>query len=306
MSERLQAPEACSVPGCGHVHELQCALMSIASGGLRRVGNPRRTAPYGWPGVEILDEAFHERAGLWAELQTTIGRLSKSVGGEPVGGKASERPVPFHDVASAVAHRMRNELVTWARALAEDDPDLELPADHPAAIARWLAGRVAGMFVSAEMGGAIRAVVRDAQRVIDRAPDRVYAGPCYEPLDVKVSDEVPDGEPAPRCAGQLYATKGKPMVRCPDCGARHEVEVRQGWLSRTLGDQHVSAAEAAPVLSWLLGKTITRNNIAAWKRDSRVEVHAGPYPYRFGDLLALGREMKPRASRRTEGGGSAA
>jgi hypothetical protein len=273
--------------------------MSIASGGLRRVGNLRRTSPYGWPGVEILDEAFHERAGLWAELQTTIGRLSKSAGGEPVGGKASERPVPFHDVASNVAHRMRNELVTWARALAEDDPELELPADHPPAIARWLADRVAVMFVSAEMGSGIRAVVRDAQRVIDRAPDRVYAGPCLEPLEE-------EGDDPPRCQGQLYAIVGEKSVRCPDCRVRHDVEVRQEWLSRALGDQHVSAAEAAPVLSWLLGKTITRNNIAAWRRDNRVEVHAGPYPYLFSDLMVLGREMRPRASRRTEGGGSAA
>jgi len=274
--------------------------MSIASGGLRRVGNLRRTSPYGWPGVEILDEAFHERAGLWDELQTTIGRLSRSGGSEPVGGKASERPVPFHDIASAVAHRMRNELVTWARTLAEDNPDLELPADHPTAIARWLAEQLAGTFVSAELGSGIRAVVRDAQRVIDRAPDRVYAGPCLEPLD-----EL-DGADRLRCQGQLYATAGKSTVRCPDCGARHDVEARQEWLSRTLGDQLVSAAEAAPVLSWLLGKSITRNHIAGWKRDGRVEVREGRWPYRFSDLLVLGREMKTRAPRATSGGGSAA
>lgn len=300
VSDQLQKPGQCSVPGCSHAHDLQCALMSIASGGLRRVGTERRVAPYGWPGVTVIDEAFHERPGLWSELQTTIARLSKSGSSAPVGGKASESPVPYHDRASAVAHRMRNELSTWARTLLEDDPDLEPPADNPPAIARWLVLQLAGQFVSAELGSGIRGVVRDARRVIDRAPDRVYAGPCYEPI------EDVEGLAVGPCQGQLYAVVGEKTVRCPDCRVRHDVDVRQEWLSRALGDQHVSAAEAAPVLSWLLGKTITRNNIAAWRRDGRVEVHAGPYPYLFSELMVLGREMKPRASRRTEGGGSAA
>lgn len=296
----------CSAPGCAHAHDLQCALMSIASGGLRRVGNLRRTSPYGWPGVEIMDEAFHERAGLWDELQTTIARLSKSGSSSAGAGKASETPIPYHERASLVAHRMRNELVTWARSMAEDDPQLELPADHPPAIARWLAERTVATFVPGEMGSGIRSVVRDARRVIDNAPDRVYAGPCWEPLEVDEEEAEDVDEQPPRCEGQLYATKGKTTVRCPECRTVHQVEVRQEWLSRTLGDQLVSAAEAAPVLSWLLGKKVTANNIAAWKRDGRVEVHDGRWPYRFGDLLVLGREMKPRASRQASGGGSAA
>jgi hypothetical protein len=283
----------CSAPGCGHVHDLQCALMSIATGGLRRVGTLRRTAPYGWPGVEILDESFHERPGLWDELQTTLARLSTSARSSSPVGKASETPVPYHARASAVAHRMRNELSTWARVILEERSGLVAPVDDPPAIARWLADRLAGGFVRLEMADGIRSVVRDARQVIDRAPDKVYAGPCLEPLEPLEDETDGDVEPA-QCQGQLYATTGKAKVRCHDCGAVHDVEVRQEWLSRTLGDQLVSAAEAAPVLSWLLGKTITGNHIANWKRDGRVEVHDGRWPYRFGDLMVLGREMKTR------------
>lgn len=301
MSDPLQRPPSCTVPGCSHFHDLQCALMSIASGGLRTVHHERPVAPYGHPGVTRLDEAFHERPGLWAELQTTIARLSRSASSSGPAGKASETPVPYHARASLVAHRMRNELSTWARSLAEDDPELVLPRDHVPSIARWLAGQLADRFVPGEMGSGIRGVVRDAQRVIDRAPDRVFAGPCWEPLE-----PLEEGDEPGRCEGQLYAAIGEKTVRCPSCRVRHDVAVRQEWLSRTLGDQLVSAAEAAPALSWLLGKTITRNNIAAWRRDHRVEVHDGPWPYRFGDLLVLGREMKPRASRQGDRGGSAA
>lgn len=281
----------CTVPGCAHVHDVQCLLMSITSGGLRCVSRQRRTAPYGHPGVEILDEAFHERAGLWEELQTTIGRLSRSGESSP-GGKASETPLPYHAQASAVAHRMRNELSTWARLIADQRPDLELPADYPPMVARWVAEAVAAVFVTAEMSSGLRGVVRDAERVIDRAPDKVYAGQCLEPLEL--ADDAPEDEEPLRCDGQLYATKDKPRVRCRECGAVHEVQVRQEWLSRELDGQLVSAVEAAPVLSWLLDKKITGNNIAAWKRDGRVEVHDGRWPYRFGDLLVLAREMKPR------------
>jgi len=282
----------CTVPGCAHVHDLQCALMSIASGGVRTVHRTRRTAPYGSPGVEILDEAYHERPGLWAELQTTIARLSRSGGGSSPAGKASERPVPYHDRASAVAHRMRNELSTWARLIADQRPDLPLPVDDPPTIARWVAVHVTAVFVTAELSSGVRGVVRDAERVIDRAPDKVYAGPCMEPLEVG-EDFDPDEEPL-RCEGQLYATKGKERVRCRECGTVHEVQARQEWLSRELDGQLVSAAEAAPVLSWLLDKNITRNHINNWKLNGRVEVHDGRWPYRFGDLLELAREMKPR------------
>ncbi|HYQ67767.1 hypothetical protein [Actinophytocola sp.] len=279
----------CTVLGCAHVHDVQCLLMSIASGGLQRVRHHRRRLP---GGAEVIAEAVDERPGLWEELQTTVARLSKSGGSTPAGGKASETPVPYHARASAVAHRMRNELSTWARLIADQRPDLPLPVDDPSAIARWAAAAVTAVFVTAELSSGIRGVVRDAERVIDRAPDKVYAGQCMEPLEVG-DDFDPDEEPL-RCDGQLYATKGRPQVRCRDCGTVHDVQVRQEWLSRELDGQLVTAAEAAPVLSWLLDKKITGNNIAAWKRDGRVEVHDGRWPYRFGDLLVLAREMKPR------------
>lgn len=300
----------CSAPGCGHVHDLQCLLMSIASGGVQRVREYQRggrweQADEDGPWVQVDGITFLEteqRPGVWEELQTTVARLSKSASSSGAVGKASEMPVPFDAQASRVAHRLRNELSTWARLIADQRPDLPLPVDDPQAIARWVARHVTAVFVSAELSSGVRGAVRDAERVIDRAPDRQYAGPCLEPLDDEAAASAPGwselaGDPhadSRRCQGQLYATKGRPEVRCRDCGAVHNVEARQEWLSRELDGQLVSAAEAAPVLSWLLDKPVTRNNIAAWKRDGRVEVHEGRWPYRFGELLTLAKEMKPR------------
>lgn len=304
----------CSVPGCGHVHDVQCLLMSIASGGTLRVrahqvnGRWVRSSDDScWVQVDgEWTREVDERPGVWAELQTTIARLSKSSGGSSSVGKASERPVPYDEQASRVAHRLRNELSTWARLIADQRPDLPLPVDDPPAIARWVAVGVTAVFVSAELSSGIRGAVRDAERVIDRAPDKVYAGPCWEPLEVDGENEPAEAneeaEP-PRCEGQLYAEVGKERVGCRECGAVHDVATRQEWLTRELDGQLVSAAEAAPVLSWLLDKKVTRNHINNWKLNGRVEVHDGHWPYRFGDLLVLAREMKPRGRGKERIGG---
>lgn len=315
----------CTVPGCGHVHALQCLLMSIASGGMQCVHRLRQTAPYGQPGVEILDEVFHQRVGLWEELQTTLARLTKSAG-SPVGGKASETPVPYHDRASAVAHRMRNELSTWARMLAEEHPHLTLPVDSPPAVARWLASHPS--LFTFDMVSGVTAVVRDAERVIDRAPDRVYAGPCLEPLTDEAEALLAEDPAAEieRCDGQLYATKGRGFVGCRECGARHAVTTRQDWLSTQLGPSLVTAGEASPYLSWLTGKDIKVDTIHKWRRHrakceadeadedeamctctGRIEVRGhreGRPLYLFSDLKARADDVKTRESKPRDKEGS--
>lgn len=294
----------CAVLGCGHGHQLQCLLMSIASGGMRRTQHSRRTAPYGSGSMEIIDEAFHERAGLWEELQTTIGRLSKSAGSAGTGARTAETPLPYHDRASLVAHRMRNELATWVRIVVEEhsNEELALPADRVPAMARWLASHPS--LFTFDMVSGVTSVVRDAERVIDRAPDRVYAGPCLEPLTYEAEIELARDPAAEvdRCAGQLYASKGKGAVRCRECGIRHDVSTRRDWLSDQLGPSLVTAAEAAPVLSWLLNKDVKVATIWNWKRHGRIEqrgTYEGRPAFRFNEVLQLAvdvqtRDTKPR------------
>lgn len=306
----------CSVPGCPHVHDVQCLLMSIASGGLQRTRHHERRLP---GGTVVIDEAFDEWPGLWAELQTTIARLSRS-GGSSAGGKASETPVPYHDKASAVAHRMRNELSTWVRIVVDSRPDdaWTWPADNPPAIARWLAGHLAGMFISAELGSGIRGVVRDAERVIDQAPDRMFVGRCETPFTEEGRAAVAKDPNAdvPRCVADLYVraeaekpakraagakdgeAKPKGFVSCRSCGAIHDVAYRKQWMATHLSGSLVTAGEAAPYLSWLTGKAIKVDTIHKWRtRAGRVESQddrAGQPLYRFRDLLALAQEVKTR------------
>lgn len=302
----------CSAFGCAHVHDLQCALMSITSGGLQRTRYHRRRLP---GGGEVIDEAFDERPGLWEELQTTIARLSKTGGSSAGAGKTSETPIPYHERASAVAHRMRNELSTWARVFAEDHPHLTLPADSPPAIARWLAmfpSLLAESFTP-ELATAVRAVVRDAERVIDHAPDRIFVGRCETPSTEEGRETVKVDPTAdvPRCMADLYvrveqpkAAKGgddeartKPVVSCRECAAIHDVAYRKTWLAQHLSGSLVTAGDAAPYLSYLTGKDIKVDTIHKWKRGGRLQSRDdrdGRPLYRFRDLLALAEEVRTR------------
>jgi hypothetical protein len=302
----------CSAPGCAHVHDVQCLLMSIASGGVRRVAHERLSAPYGMPGTVIVDEAFHERVGLWEELQTTIARLSRSGGSSAGAGKGSESPVPYHARASAVAHRMRNELSTWARALAGERQDLELPPDYPPAVARWLAEELAVSFVPAELATGIREVVHAAERVIDHGPDRIFVGRCETPLTDEGRRAVakdPDADVS-RCQADVYARRDKGFVPCRECGAVHDVAYRKRWLEQHLAGSLVTAGEAAPYLSWLTDKPIKVDTIHKWRtRAGRLQSQedaTGRRLYRFRDLLALAQEVRTRNTGPRDKEGSAA
>lgn len=300
----------CTVPGCAHVHDLQCALMSVASGGLQRTRYHRRRLP---GGGEVIDEAVDERPGLWEELQTTIARQGKSGGSSTAGGKASETPMPYHARASAVGHRMRSELSTWARVFAEDHPHLSLPVDSPPAVARWLAmfPTLLSESFTPEMAGAVRAVVRDAERVIDQAPDRIFAGRCETPLtdEGRAAAELDPQADVPRCMADLYARRAptkadgeegetKAVVTCRDCRAVHDVAYRKQWMAQHLSGALVPAGEATPYLSWLTGKDIKVDTIHKWRtRAGRLQAQedrAGQPLYRFRDLLALAEEVRTR------------
>lgn len=332
----------CSVPGCGHVHDLQCALMSIASGGLQRVRHhvlgrwripevlPAVGTEVKWINVDtngdIVGTTLDEYPGLWEELQTTIARLSKSGESSPAGGKASEAPIPYHARASAVAHRMRNELSTWARIVAEER-GLSLPADHPVAVARWLAEALAGAFVPSEMGSGIRGVVRDAERVIGQAPDMMFAGRCETPLteEGRAAVKCDPNVDVPRCMADLYVrvesrkpgegakddseAKTKATVTCRACGAIHDVAYRKTWMAQHLSGALVTAGEATPYLSWLTGKDIKVDTIHKWRtRAGRLQAHedrAGQPLYRFRDLLPLAEELKTRNTRPRKEGSAA-
>lgn len=162
----------------------------------------------------------------------------------------------------------------------QDFPDDTLPA-----MALWLArhmDRVRQHEAAADILTEVTAAVRQAVRVIDRPPPRVYAGPCD-------------------CGTDLITKPGRTLVSCPACGATYGIAERIDWMRTRLDDHLGSATYAAAILPGI-GVYVTAAMIRGWAFRHQLEVRlivparydGGPDQpqYRLGDIitLALARE----------------
>lgn len=141
-------------------------------------------------------------------------------------------------------------------------------------------------------------------RMVDRAPSRVYAGPCHAPTA------------AGRCERPLFAWPGDGDIVCDGfalesaydvgCRAVHTRGDRAEWLLAELDDR---LATLAFWQQWLpqLRDDLTWPNRSTWWRwrdTSRLEVKSidreARELYRGGDVLALVAREQPRIRRATE------
>jgi hypothetical protein len=161
----------------------------------------------------------------------------------------------------------------------------DFPEDTLPAMALWLArhmDRVRQHEAAADIVREVTAAVRHATRVIDRPPQRVYAGPCD-------------------CGRDLRGWPGRTLVSCEACGATYGIAERQEWMRNRLDDHLGSAEYAAGVLPGI-GIHVTAAMVRGWAHRHRLEArcvipprYPGGLPspqYRMGDIigLALARE----------------
>ncbi|PKW15946.1 hypothetical protein A8926_3728 [Saccharopolyspora spinosa] len=211
--------------------------------------------------------------------------------GSGVVAHSASTPVPFHEAASEVGWVMANTVSTWAREVHERNPHLLPPAGSTAAAVAWLVGlpNLLALHPAAdELHDEITSVVARVRQVIDRPPDRIYAGPC----DAQVEGE--------RCTDHLYARPGSHTARCATCGTEHDVDERRRWMIDYAADLRVTATVALGWTRLLLDKTIPRGTWDSWVSRGRIVPHgtdaSGRPVFRFGDVrdLALAHVSKPR------------
>ncbi|SFO83202.1 hypothetical protein SAMN05421810_101104 [Amycolatopsis arida] len=232
--------------------------------------------------------------GLLAELNTTLSRQHTTSPGPGVVGQAAARPMPYHEAASETSWVLANTITTWAREVHACNPHLLPPAGSTAAAAAWLVG-LPGLLAlhpaADELHDEITHVVARVRRVIDRPPDRIYAGPCDAPIE---------GE---RCPDHLYAHPGANRVQCGTCGTEHDVTERRNWMIDYAAGLRVTATVALGWARLLLDKTIPRGTWDSWVSRGRIVPHGtdgrGRPVYRFGTVrdLALAHVSKPRHTR---------
>lgn len=230
--------------------------------------------------LDELAVALGDVAWLADELETTIARLR----GLPTegGSRSSETPLPWHEKAGDARRHLHGLLGTWARfcdekGVTHQSPTDGLPDDNLAALSRWLLWRVDGLArhdIAAEAIDEITSAVASCRSVIDRRPDRWYAGPC-------VGEE---------CGADLYAYRTTGDVTCRNCAAVYDVAARRTWLLAEAEDRLANASDIARAVSWLGAEPLKPERVWKWAERGRIiaKGHDGKSPlYRIGDAIDL-------------------
>lgn len=203
------------------------------------------------------------------------------------GPRGTETPLPWHEAASAARKALHGTLSTWVRVCIEEhvrnsSPHALWPKDDPVSMSRWLLWRVDGLAFH-EAVGEVLAEIEDAvaqcSRIVDRRPDRWYAGQCTTDLD--------DGA---TCYADLYAKARTGVVVCQACKAAHDVEKRREILLAAAEDQLADAATISRAVSWLGAEPLTASRVRKWAERGRIlaKGHDGTRPlYRIGDAIDL-------------------
>lgn len=234
--------------------------------------------------TDILVTNLGSVPDLLTELDITRTRQDRMVS-ERAGSRSATRPLPWNEHASTVAWELNYTMNVWAlevSTLREDerDPLKPVPARDTAEVARWLTRNINTLRHHVGAGTADEelndAIVR-VRRAVDRAPDKVFAGPCATPQD--------DGT---HCAEDLYGHPGKRTTRCIACGAEHDMDQRRQWMLGLIEDQVAHSGLLAGLVT-SLGVPIASSTIRKYAGKGRIKVisvDAKRRPlYRIGDVL---------------------
>lgn len=226
----------------------------------------------------------------WIDEQTDVTITRQRAIPTEGGSRGSETPLPWHDKAAEVRRNLHGLLAMWCRFCEEEEirhssPANGLPADTLPAMSAWLLWRIDGLTlrdIGPEAVDEITNAVADCHRIIDRRPDRWYAGPCA----------------TEDCAADLYAKSRTGAVECRECGATYDVAARREWLLAEAEDRLAPASEVARAVSWLGAAPLTAARVRKWAERERIAVkgHDGHRPlYRVGDAIDLLAADTPQA-----------
>lgn len=269
--------------------------------------------------LDDLQDRLYRVRGLEEDLEISLCRAARMGAVDTgVNSPSAETPLPFAWSAAEGLAVLTLTLQTWCRELAQHrgvplvlapapearnpkDWSIPLPRRAPAAMhAAWMAERVGWIGTlsgSPQLMDEINNALDVCWRVIDKAPDLHFCGPCWEPITNE------SGEPD-ACEQELYSRPGAHSIVCASCGAEWPAEERRQWLLTVVRDQLVTATEASRALPDLLDRPITPSMIRGFAHRGRIGQHppvreGGAPLYQVGAVLdaviAAGTE---RASRK--------
>lgn len=243
-------------------------------------GKPTRDHAYSCEScLSDLTRVLAEIPWLAGELETTISKRRgidyRGLGGSP----SSETPLPVHAPALEARRTLRHALVMAVRFCDEEQirhqsPRNGLPVDSLEAMSRWLMWRVDGLGLN-DMGHQFATDIIDAAKkcrhMVDRAPEKAYAGPC-------------------ECGRDLYHKPGAVDVKCKDCERVYKTAELYEWMRSQVRGRLVTAREGATLLC-KFGMETQQGTIDKWLERGRIAEKGhdpkGRRLYLFDDLIEM-------------------
>jgi hypothetical protein len=265
--------------------------------------------------------ALGDISSHWRDLDTVKARQTRYGAS---GGRGGDKPLPvdarflgWDADGTRLQDAVKSTMSTWARIVLDEravfagpthPACLHLscahlnrshpPRDDVASVCRYLLGHCDWIKTQHWAPGILDEMTDAAEqlrRMVDRPPDRWYAGPC------------------PECGCGLYAKVGAEEIACKECEHVTLVRDRRTTLLREAADKLVPASLVARAVSWLGEDPLTSAKVRLWAHRKQLQVREYVIPigevgpicnqrplYRLGDacdLMALGdRRRKPGAA----------
>lgn len=203
----------------------------------------------------------------------------------------TETPVPFNDRAHHTQADYTAVITRWQERLADH---LGLPVRYlnPIAAAAWMwtaidTRGIAKFIDAGHMLRDLESVHREALTVINKAPERWFAGKC--------SAAYLEGQ---ECPQDLYADNLTGTITCSLCGTHHDIANRRHALFEAAKEVSATATEAARAIvvwtDYLRGENKLVRRIGMWAARGQIEQRGTIRQdgkdrplYRIGDIQAL-------------------
>lgn len=263
------------------------------------------TIPYCFRCADTFRAELMAVPGLVADLDITGDRLDKLGRSQP-GGKSPETPIPIRlgrdgfpanygrpladltavitgwagkvATAAGLAHVLADAVTSPPSGLERlvlnnrpgrnhryDPTELTTHPIRPVEIAAvWLAHNPRPLRAVPDvawMHDDVTVAVERIRRIVDRLPERTLRGPCpYVGYDH-------NGDRKP-CGARLYAERGEEWVRCPKCGAQHELRRLESAALRAAENELFELSQIRILLEEL-GEPVPKSTLYAWANDPR-------------------------------------
>lgn len=265
-------------------------------------GEPIRNATLCPKCLAGVEKDLGDVAALTDELNTTLARqdhidragFTDEDPDAALPVTARIQPLAYNPVASTADTELHATLVGWVRDLHGELPT-PWPDDNATAMSRWMLRHfdlIRTHPAADQLRDEIGYAVDQVRRAVDRPVQRVFVGPCLEPI-----------EDIGKCQADLYARPTADTVICHTCGAEHDIETRRAWLLAQAEDQLAHAeliGRAAPAL----GVEVTPAAIRGYATRGRIVPHGtdlqGRPLYRVGDVIDVARDVLSRRAEKKE------